>query len=81
MPKIALKEHLGEVVEVVLLDHTWGGDKGIFSCSVWGRLIKVDNIQIVLRVWETSECVEANAEYANIVRSAITAVHRLRRVK
>lgn len=80
MAKIALKEHLNEIVEIEFEDHAWGDEIKVITCKVYGELFKVTPKRVVLRVWETMNFKD-NDEYAVIVRSTIVAVHRLRRVK
>ncbi len=80
MAKIALKEHLGELVEIEFEDHVWSDQIELVRCKVRGELFKVLPTRVVLRVWETMNFKD-NDEFAVIVRSTIVAVHRLRRVK
>lgn len=80
MPKIALKEHIGELVEIEFNDHAFGVDQNLIQARVWGRLFSVTPVKAVMQVWETLNY-EDNDEYAVILRDSITACHRLRRVK
>ncbi len=80
MSKIALKEHLGELVEIEFEDHAWSDEIKVVKCKIYGELFQVTAKRVVLRVWETMNFKD-NDEFAVIVRSTIVAVHRLRRVK
>ena len=78
----ALKNRIGELVEVEFEDHVWGDKIEVVTCIVRGELFKVTAKRVVLRVWETLNFKD-NDEFAVIVRSTIVpgGVRGLRRVK
>lgn len=81
MPKIALKEHLNEIVEVEFDDHTFGNVKELIRARVWGRLVGYTNRQVTILLWESDIDPDPDPEFAVIARGAVIAVHRFKRVK
>lgn len=81
MPKRALKNRIGELVEVEFEDHVWSDKIEAITCIVRGELFKVTAKRVVLRVWETKNFPD-NDEYAVIVRSTILpgGIRQLKRV-
>jgi hypothetical protein len=71
---------LGQLVEVVFWDHSWTDDETDLSeCRIWGRLYKANWKRIIIQVWETGNSSTDDAEYAIIVRGAISSITRLER--
>ncbi len=81
MPKIALKEHLNEIVEIEFDDHTHGNVVELSFSVVWGKLISFTDRRVVVQQWESDGSKTDSAEYSVLARGAIVAVHRLRRMK
>ncbi len=79
--KIALKNRIGELVEIEFEDHAWGDEIKVIKCKVYGELFKVTANRVVLRCWETMNFKD-NDEFAVIVRSTIVpgGVRQLRKV-
>ncbi len=76
----ALDKHIGELVEITFLDCAWGDEKDLMVCHVYGELIEVTDKKVLVRAWHTVNS-DNNDEYAVIVRSTVTGVVRLKRVK
>ena len=71
-------EWIDTLVEVSFLDHGWGDDStGLIECRIWGLFIHADEKQVTIQVWEADRSPSENAEYAVLVRAAITNVRRL----
>lgn len=70
-------KYIGRIIEVEFLDHVWGERKDIYTCRVWGKLIDVDDKQIILQVWESDISQIDESEFTNLVKSAIVAIRPL----
>jgi hypothetical protein len=77
----------GELVEVSFLDHVEDGDEAI-EFTVWGRVDRTTRNSILIMAWAFASEVEAakNSNHENvktftIVRRAITALHKLKKLK
>jgi hypothetical protein len=65
------KSNVGKIAHVVFDDHA--ENSTIIRCEVWGKVIHVDDSQIVIRSWN---CVDmpnddSNHEHFSLVKSAI----------
>lgn len=72
-------KYIGRIIEVEFLDHVWGEEKEkeIYSCRIWGKLIDVDNKQIIVQMWESNKSPTDEPEFAHLVKSTITAIRPL----
>ena len=68
---------MDRLVEVEFLDHAWGEEKYVFGCRIWGKLVEVDDKQVIVQVWESNKSPSEETEFASIVRPAITAIRPL----
>jgi hypothetical protein len=72
------KRHLRKIVDVTFDDHASGGP--IIPCRVWGRMVYLDDKQIIIRSWECdpNDDTDHNHEHFSIVKSAIKVFKVLR---
>ena len=77
----ALKNRIGELVEVEFEDHVWSDEIKVIKCKIYGELFQVTAKRVVIRVWETMNFKD-NDEFAVIVRSTIVpgGIRQLKRV-
>ena len=70
--------YIGKVAEITFVDHVWGDKiEDVMLCRIWGKIIKSDWQRVVVQVWETNRSEDDNAEYAIIIRAAVTSIRPL----
>lgn len=71
-------KYIDRIIEVEFLDHAWGDEKEVYVCRIWGKLLEVDDKQIIVQVWESNKSQTDEPEFASIVKSTIIAIRPLR---
>lgn len=70
-------KYIGRIIEVEFLDHVWGEKKDVYTCRIWGKLIDVDDKQILVQMWESNKSPTDEPEFACLVKSTIIAIRPL----
>ena len=65
---------LERIVEIEFYDHVSGSEvTELFTCRVWGKLVKVDETKITVQTWQTFD-EKDNDEYVILIRKAIISI-------
>ena len=72
------KKHLNKIVDVIFDDHAMNSQ--VIECRVWGKLVHIDDKQIIVKSWECNQedHADPNNELFSIVKSCIKSFRTLK---